>query len=470
MPLGLCISKIDQKFSYKGEDIIFDRSLVYWMVSIMEAVINKFTHKITNKWRDLLVRGKYIWSHAGFQKYFRNTGWMFFGYFFNIISLSINLWIARYLGPTNFGIISYVFAFVGIFGFLTNLGLNEVIIKKVVQNPEKRDEILGTGFWLMVIGGFLSFTLITIFAYILEENFLIKSLIIVYATITILSPFQIIAAYFQANVQAKKNAIAQIIGTVISSIFKIIVILSGKGIIWLIFTFVFDYMVGSSLYIRNYIKSGLSFLKWKFNKNLAKEFLSVSYLLILAGMTGYLLMKFDQVMIKSFLDETAVGIYASAVRISELWYFIPNIVIASVFPAILNAQKTNFESYKNRLKKMFIFLFSIGLIISIVVSFLAPYIISLIFGEKYLEAVPILQIYTWSSIGLFLMLGINKYFLSQEKYKSIFIFSLIAVLLNILLNIIMIPTVGLTGAAWATLIAYSIGPVLILLLFKFKKL
>jgi O-antigen/teichoic acid export membrane protein len=256
---------------------------------------------------------------------------------------------------------------------------------------------------------------------------------------------------------------------VISSTIKIMIILSGKGIIWFIFSFVLDYIIGTILYTVNYYRSSLSIFRWKFNKNIAKEFLSSSYLLIIAGMTGFLLMRIDQVMIKHFLDESAVGIYAAAVRIAEIWYFIPSIVIASVFPAIINSKETNQITYKNRVRKMYWFLFLSGLTISIVISLFSPLIIKMFFGHQYINSALILQIYTWSNIGLFLMLGINKFFISENKLGLIFIYSLLAVVLNIILNIIMIPTIGLSGAAWATFISYSVGPIIFLISRKYAK-
>lgn len=417
-----------------------------------------------------LSRAKYIWGHAGFQKYFRNTGWMFLGQATMITSLIINIWLARYLGPENFGNLNYVFAFVGIFGFLTNLGINDILIRNLVRNPDKRDELLGTAFWLMMLGGILSFTAITILAFQLEPSNMIRSLIILYATTALLSPVNVISAYFQATVQAKKNALAQIFGTLIVSVIKIFLIISGKGIIWLVAAFVLDYIIGTFLYLINYFKSGLKIKYWKFNYTMAKNFLKASYLLMLSLVTGYLLLKIDQVMVKFFLDESAVGIYAAAVKISEIWYFIPGIICGSLFPAIINAKKVSDSVYKNRLRKLYIFLGTTATIIAIPITILAPWLIKLIFGIEYTLAAPILQIYVWSGVGLFLSIGINRFFMAEDNLKPIFYYSLIAVIINVSLNFILIPKVGLTGAAWATLISYSVGPILILFLSKFKKL
>ena|ERR1035437_6120580 len=189
---------------------------------------------------------------------------------------------------------------------------------------------------------------------------------------------------------------------------------------------------------------------------------------MLSAATGYLLLKIDQVMIKFYLKEASVGLYAVAVKLSEAWYFIPGIICASVFPAIINAKKTNEEIYSKRLEKLYIFLSGTALSIAIFITIFAPWIIKLLYGVEYLGSVQILQIYVWSGIGLFLSVGINKYFMTENNLKAIFAYNLSAVTANIILNIILIPKIGLNGAAWATLISYSIGPIIVFTMAKFK--
>lgn len=409
------------------------------------------------------------WQHAGFQRYFKNTGWMFVGQLTMIISLIVNIWLARYLGPEKFGIINYIFAFAGIFGFIANLGINDILVRELVKNPQKKDSVLGTAFILLALGGLISFLVTAVSALIFESSNLIKVLIILYSTISLWSPINVISAYFQATVQAKKNAQAQIIGVIIVSIFKAFLILTGQGIIWLVFAFVLDYLVGTVLYIINYWRSDLNFRNWSFDKEMAKVFLSASFYLMLSAATGYLLLKIDQVMIKYYLTETQVGLYAVAVKLSEIWYFIPSIICASLFPAIINAKKTSEEIYTNRLKKLYLFLTGTALVIALPIALLAPWIIKLLYGSAYLDSTQILQIYVWSGLGYFLGVGINKFFMAENYLRSIFFYNLISVITNIILNIILIPKIGLTGAAWATLISYSMTPIIFFMMNGTKK-
>ena len=408
------------------------------------------------------------WQHVGFQKYLKNTSWMFIGQFSMIISLAVNIWMARYLGPTNFGNLSYVFAFTGIFAFIANLGVNDILIRELVKDPQKTNELLGTASWILGIGGIVAFLTASTSAIIFESSNLIKVLIILYSTIFIWSPASVVPYYFQSIVQAKRNTWAQILTVIISSIFKIFLILTGKGIIWLVFSFALDYIISTILYIYNYFKSDLHFKYWKFDWPIAKIFLSASFYLTLSAATGYLLLKIDQVMIKFYLTETQVGLYAVAVKLSEIWYFIPGIICASLFPAIINAKTADAHTYNQRLKRLYIFLGTISLLIAVPVAVLAPWIIKILYGASYLDSIGILQIYVWSSIGFFIGTGINKFLMTENYLKSIFFYNLLAVATNIILNIILIPRIGLTGAAWSTLISYSVIPVVFFISRKFK--
>jgi O-antigen/teichoic acid export membrane protein len=410
------------------------------------------------------------WQHAGFQKYSKNTVWMFIGQSSTLISFAINIWLARYLGPTNFGTLSYIIAFVGIFGFLANLGINGILIRDLVKYPGKRDELLGTAFWLLTLGGLTAFILVIISSFILESSSLIRALIIMYSTTFLFSPVTVVASYFQATVQAQKNAWVQIIGVLIIATIKAILILSGKGIIWLAASFVFDYILSASLYAYNYHKSGFKIRLWKFNKVLAIDFLKASWFLMLSAVAGYLLLRIDQVMVKLYLGEASVGIYTVAVRLSEIWYFIPGIICGSLFPAIVNAKITDKKMYFDRLKKLYLFLGGTAFLIAIPMTILAPWIIRILFGMQYMASVPILQIYVWSGIGLFLSTAITQYFTTENYLRTIFYYNLLAITINVILNFILIPTVGLTGAAWATLISYSIGPIIILVSDQFTSI
>lgn len=414
----------------------------------------KTIEKITpKKWR-------WVLNHDGFRRYFANTGWMFFGQMFSLlVSFFIGAWLARYLGPENYGVLSYVVAFVGLFAFMADLGANGILSRDLVKFPEKRDELMGTVFRMKLIGGTLAMVLATGAALIVKMSPLARVLIIVFSISLVLQVMNVISIYFQAKVEAKNNVRTQMTAMFISSILKIAVILSGKGIIWIIIIFLLDIVWQGLGFMAAYRREGLKIKAWRFNNGLAREIWRSSWPLMLASAAGYIYLKIDQVMIGQMLGNLEVGLYAAAVKLVEVWYFIPSIIAGSLFPAIINAKKIGIAVYRQRLKNFYIFMGLISVLIALPVALLAHPLVYWLFGVKFLAAVGVLKIYIWSSVGLFLGVAINQYLMVENKVRAIFVINIIAMITNIGLNLVFIPIFGLTGAAWATLISYFILPV-----------
>ncbi|MFA6513908.1 MAG: flippase [Patescibacteria group bacterium] len=425
---------------------------------MLDKIFSKIEKFMPEKWFHVL-------NHEGFKRYFANTGWMFFGQMFSLlVSFFIGAWIARYLGPEKYGLVSYVVAFVGLFGFVSTLGTDGILNRELVSHPEKRDELMGTGFRIRMIGGVLAFLISTIAAFILGENSYTRALIIMFGVSFLLQAPYIINIFFYSQVKAKENIKAQVISAVISSILKIILILSGGGVIWLLVVFVADSIWQGILLFFFYQAQGFSFLRWKFKKDLAKEIWRDSWPLMLSSAAAFIYLKIDQVMVGKIMGDSAVGIYAAGVKITEIFYFLPGIICGSLFPAIVNARNTNKDLYYRRLKNFYFLLGSLGFLVAAPIAFFAKPIISIIFGSEYLAAIPVLQIYIWSSIGLFLAAAAGQQLMAENRSKDIFLVNFISMIINVGLNFILIPKLGIIGAAVATLITYFVTPTWMLFL------
>lgn len=422
---------------------------------MLDKIFSKLERFLPEKYR-------WILSHEGFKRYFANTGWMFFGQMFSLlVSFFIGVWLARYLGPENYGVLSYAVAFVGLFSFISSLGVDGILGRELIKFPEKRDELLGTAFYLKLFGGLMALTLTIASALLFSTGSLIKLLIILFSSSFIFQAINVINSYFYAEVKSKNNIKAVVAATTISSLLKIIVILLNGGVIWIVAVYVVDSFLQGAGFIVMYKRYGLKIKNWFFNKSLARDILKDSWPLMLASAASFIFLRIDQVMIGALLGEQEVGLYAAAVRLVEVWYFIPGIICGSLFPAIVNARKTDLLIYKKRLKALYLLMIGISLFIAIISTILAPWIITLLFGSEYSGAIIILQIYVWSGIGLFVGVAINQYFLSENHSRTIFLYNLLSMSANVVLNIILIPRLGLTGAAWATLISYSAGPIVV---------
>jgi O-antigen/teichoic acid export membrane protein len=423
-----------------------------------------------NKTIKKIIPDKWLWifKHNGFRRYFINTGWMFLGQIFSlIVSFFIGVWIARYLGPENYGILNYAVAFVGLFGFIASLGIDSILNRELIKTPEKRDVLLGTAFKLKVVGGIAALALAVISILMSQTTLLIQFLVIIFSFNFILQAINVISIYFQSKVESKNNVKVSIISTLISSVLKVGVILLDKGVIWIMLVYILDFVWQWINFVYVYKRQGLKIRDWKFDNDLAKKILKNSWPLILAQAAGYIYLKVDQVIIGLMLGNYEVGLYAVAVKVTEIWYFIPSIICSSLFPAIINAKLTDVKVYKKRLSNLYVLMFILSLIIAITITFLAKPIMTILFGNSYLESVAILKIYIWSSVGLFLTVAVNQYLISENSVKTIFWLNFLSMIINIGLNIWLIPLIGLLGAAWATLISYFVIPISVLIREKF---
>ena len=408
-----------------------------------------------------ILPAKYRWilNHDGFKRYFSNTGWMFGGQGITLlVSFFIGAWVTRYLGPSNYGAMSYALAFVGLFAFISDLGSGAILNRELVKHREKRDELMGTAFRLKLIGGIISMTLVIIVAFLIKTSPLVRLLIIIFSASSILQVINVISFYFQARVEAKKNVQVRAIATLISAALKVLIILSGKGIIFLVIVYLLDLVWQGIGFIIQYRQEGLRLRDWYFKSKLAKRIWKSSWPLMLAAAAGYIYSKIDQVMIGLMLNNLEVGLYAAAVKLSEVWYFIPGIISVSLFPAIVNARQSNQVSYHQRLRGLYTLMTTISLAIVVPVALLAKPLILWLYGIKYLASVPVLQIYIWSNLALFLWIALSQYLMAEDKVRTIFFVNIFAMIINVGLNLILIPIMGIRGAALATLISYSTLP------------
>jgi len=430
---------------------------------MLDKIFSKLARFVPEKWR-------WVLNHDGFKRYFANTGWMFFGQMFSLlVSFFIGAWLARYLGPENYGVFNYAIAFVGLFGVIAPLGIDAILSRELITYPEKSDELMGTAFVLKIIGGFIAFSLTCVAAYFLETDYLIKFIIVIFSFNFLFAPLNVIATFFNSNVKAKNNVLVITITTVLISILKIGLILSGLGILWLSVIFLLEAFFQSFGLFIIYKNNGFLIKKWIFNKSLSLNFLKKSLFLMLASAAAVIYLKIDQVMIGKMMNSANVGLYAAAVKLSDIWYFVPGMICGSLFPAIINAKKSNQELYKNRLKNLYLLMFLLSVAIALPISLLSKQLMFWIFGNDYISAASVLSIYVWAGVGVFLGTAVNQYLMSENMLRTIFILNILTMATNIVLNLYFIPLIGLNGAAIATLISYLIIPVIIIFFSEFFK-
>ena len=388
-----------------------------------------------------------------FRKYFANTSWLLGERVLRmVISLFVGIYVARYLGPERFGLLSYSVSFVWLFSSLASFGLNNILVRELVQSPEQRNNLLGTVFWLKVFGTFVMATAIALALQFFEDEQQTYWMIFIIALGYLFQTTNVIELYFQAQVQSKFIVRAQVAQMLITSLFKIYLIYVQAELIWFAFALMLDQAVAAALFLIVYCWKINFFPFFTFHWKRAKKLMDGALPLIFSGMMVLLYMKIDQVMLKEMLNAKAVGVYAAAVKLCEAWYFIPSAIMASLFPAIIESRKESEEYYENRVQKLYEMMVWGSLLVAIPTSFLADWFIQVLYGAIFQEAAIVLKIYIWTFVFVSLGVASSHWLVAENLEKYALLRSLLGAIINITLNWYMIPIYGITGAAYATLI------------------
>lgn len=395
---------------------------------------------------------------SGFRKYFANTSWLFFGNIIRmVITLFAGIYVARYLGPSNFGLLSYATSFAMLFSAIATLGLDGIVVRELVKNESRRDELLGTAFFLKGLGALLSLGIIAVAVKFTADDNFTSLLILIIALAAIFRSFGVIDFYFRSKVLSKYTVYAGIFSIILSTLTRLLLIYIRAGLVYFAFVILIESAILAIGFIAVYTKQSLSLFNWKIRFFLIKELLRDSWPLILSGVAVSIYMRIDQVMIKAMMDAEAVGNYAVAVKLSEAWYFIPVAITGSVFPAIVNARKVSEKLYYERLQSLYSLMIWLSIGIALPTTFLANYVIKLLFGEQYQHAAGVLKIYVWSLVFSSLGVASGKYLLTENYTRISFLRTFVGMLINVLLNIVLIPRYGLNGAAIATMFSYFVA-------------
>jgi O-antigen/teichoic acid export membrane protein len=404
------------------------------------------------------IKTKIDFSSDSFKKYFANTSWLFSERFLRMgISFVVSIFVVRYLGPKDFGLFSYALSFFWLFASLSTLGLESITTREIVKHPDKKDVINGTVFYLRIAGSICAIVLIGLTLILTGEETFTAILIMILSGSFLFQSFSVIEYYFRGLVQAKYNAYALSASVILASVFKIILILLKTPLIYFVISVVFEYAVLAIGLAGVYQFNKLSIFSWKYSKTIATSLLKDSWPLALSGIVVMIYMRIDQIMIKNMMSIEAVGYYSVAVRLSEAWYFIPVTLCNSIFPAIVNAKNVSLEFYNNRMQKLYDLLTWLAIGIAVPVTIFSDQIIQLLFGSEFSQASPVLTIYIWAGVAVFLGVASSQYLINENLTKLSFYRTFSGMVLNVALNLYLIPLYGIAGAAIATLVSYSLA-------------
>lgn len=383
-----------------------------------------------------------------------NSGWMMGQQIYNmLLQLVVGSISARYLGPSNYGLLNYSASIISFFAIVCRLGLDSVIINEMTMAPEKRGKYLGSALVMRLLTSVASFFLIIAIVRVLEpDNPALHIITLLQGIGVILQSYEVFTYWFQLNLRMKYVSIATMAAQTAVGIWRITLLATKSSVYFFAFSSSIQYLVCGVIVIYFFFHEH-SGLKLRWSKPDARELIGKSYHFIISGLAITFYSQIDRIMIGKTLSAEFVGFYSAAAAIAAMWEFVPNALINSTRPVILSLRKEHYDQYIRRFQELLMVVTFLSIAVGVAVTLLGKLAILILYGESYLSAVKPLSILIWST-G-FAMIGTARgVWIVAEGYNQYTkYYILIGAGVNLVLNLIFIPIWGITGAAIATLIS-----------------
>ena len=391
---------------------------------------------------------------AGFKRYLGNTSWLLAQRVIQIgAGLVMTAAIARYLSPDGFGLLGYAQSFVGLFALAATLGLDNAVVRDLVSQPERRNELLGTAIILRLIGFVCVMVTLYCGVKIFVSDQRSQTMILIIGSSLLFQAVNVVDLFFQARVLSRYSAVASLLATGVNVLSTVAMIASEVSVDRFAYLAVITNAISSFFLYLFYRQHGMSPMAWRYDHLLAKTLIAESWpvLLSIILVSGYV--NLDRIMIMHYLGPVATGEYNAAAKLSEGWYFLPVVIVASLVPPLVNARIRSADLYRERLQNMYTLLVWIAIPVAASVSLLVTPLISALYGDSYRSAATVLSVHIWTGVFVFLGVASGRWMLIEGLTRSYLYRYILGITINVALNALLIPSEGIIGAAYAALVA-----------------
>lgn len=395
-----------------------------------------------------------------------NSIWIIGGQVFQMgLTLVIGMLTARYLGPSNYGVIGYTASYVSFFSVVCQLGYTSTIVKELLDHEERQGEILGTTIFFRVCTSLLSSVIMSALIYVVDDgDMLIVRVGFLQSLSLVFHSFEMIHYWYQSRLESSVSVKIQSLAYLIMAGYKIAILALGKSVEWFAFSTTLEAAVVAVALVWTYRRSKGQ--KLNVSVSAGREMLMSSYHFILSGLMSTIYSEMDKIMLGQMMNDTAVGYYTAASKISTMWSFVLMAFINSARPVIMSSKNISEERYLKQLKRLYAAIIWVGIAMAVCISVGGKLIIYIMYGEAYMPATSTLQILAWYTMFSILGSARGIWIVCEDKAKYVKYYLGIGAVLNIILNYVLIPIYGAGGAAMATLVTQIFTAVFTPLIFK----
>ncbi len=380
-------------------------------------------------------------------------------------SLVVGIVLARYLGASDYGTYSLLLALTTILSTVSTFGLNHLVTKEIKLSNQDSFNIISNAILIRFIAAiFLAPIFFLIYRYAGESDYLYVVLVVL--LLQCFNSFKVVEFYFLSKSDMKPYVTVNIVALLSSVLAKIVMVVMQVELKYFLLLVGGDYVFMGllSLYVYNRSKGSVStpWLNSRVFGDLVKKGLPLAF----SSLTAVIYLKMDVIMLSYYVPKESVGHYAVAARLSEIWYILPGLLMAAVFPKLLELKKSSCSLYHSGIDRLLYFMVLSSFLLIVFITVFSEFIVYTLFGEQFLPSVDILQIHIWASIFIFMRAVVSKWLIAEDLYYLSLVTHGVGAISNIILNLLMIPELGAKGAAYATLVSYGLASYVSLFLTK----
>ena len=399
-----------------------------------------------------------------------NSGWLMADKVFKAsVTIVVGAWIARYLGPAEYGKLAYVLAIVAFFQVVSTLGLDGIVVRDIAKNKDEAGVILGTTFMMRLIVGIACWLGLVVFMALIygwgNENMWLALFI---GGSLLFQAADTIDLWFQSQTQSRRTVLAKFIAILISSTLRVALITLKAPLVYFAVAFLVEFGIAALALYFSYqrFRCGQNWIAQL--KERGKTLLRESWPFIISSVSVMVYLRIDQVMIRNILGEKELGIYSAVLIFSTGWYFVSTTINSSLLPAMTKLRESNEKLFLEQLVKIFRLLIAFGILISILTIWQSKNIIQLIYGSKYTDGSKVLSIHILTIIPIFMSAGQNLWIYIEKKSKLFLQQSIVGCMVSLILNSFLIKYNGIIGAAISSVVAQCCALIFINYFFERK--
>lgn len=387
------------------------------------------------------------------RKIIRNVFWAVIGKVITLFStLIVGIFVARYLGPKQYGLMNYVISIASLFTVFATFGSSEIIIRELSKKERPKEVVLGSAMALRMGLAILCFISIVIYLFFSGETTETSTLILIYSSSIFFSCSEVIRFYFTSIVDNEYIVKSEIFRTIIGAIVKIILLFCKAPLIAFVFALAFDFLLLASGYIVVYRKKIGPICQWNIDFKFVKTLLTTSFPLLISSTAVIIYQRIDQVMIAKMLDNEFVGYFSTAMSFVNVLAFIPITIMQTTSPILVEYWKNDKLKYEQESQRIIGATTWLLIILCSIVALLSSPIINYTYGASYTDAIPVLQILVFKVVGIAIINLSGQLIIIENIHQLAFIRNILSCVICIICNYYFIPRWGIIGSAWATII------------------